>query len=89
MEHLIEELKNINPDALHVVRTVLENRVGSAMVKTDNIELRSDVRRVYGILSKLIDAVRDEVDDEEVTNIRGLIVDDGEVLPKESESCAE
>ena len=80
MEQIIAELKNIDPDALHIVRHVFEARVGSAMAQTDNFELRSEVRRVYALIARLLDAVRDEVSDEEITQIRGLIVQDGEAI---------
>jgi hypothetical protein len=86
MEHLIEELKKIDSDALHIVRTVLKARVDSAMTRTDNIELRSDVRRIYSILSRIIEHAQGEAFDEEVTQIRNLFVIDE---PEEAKSCAE
>lgn len=72
MKRLIEELMTVNPDALHVVRNVLEARVGSAMIKTDNIELRSDVRRAYAILSKIVEQVKNDISDEEITTVKAL-----------------
>jgi hypothetical protein len=75
MEYLLDELKRINPDALHVVQKLLQARLKKGVTNQDNIELRSDVQRVYSILSKIIDQVQSEPDDNEVTRIHRLIVE--------------
>lgn len=66
---IIDELKLIDPNALHVVRTVLEARAGSVMTHTSNLELRAELARTYALLSRLIDAVRNEVSDDEITAV--------------------
>lgn len=66
---ILNSLRNVDPDALLVVRSALESRVGSAMTKTDNLALRGEVRRAYALLSRLIDNVRNDVDEEDITKV--------------------
>ena len=72
-EQLVNDLTQVNPDALHVVRTVLEARSGAASSATNNLELRVDVRRTYAIIAQLINAIRDDISDEEVTQVKDPI----------------
>lgn len=57
MKDAIERLKQVHPDALAIVRRVLEARACSALQKLDELELRSEVRRSYAILAELIEGV--------------------------------
>jgi hypothetical protein len=71
----IKELKNLNPDALRVVQRLLEHRVGSAVNKSDNLDIRIDIARTYSILARIIEEVQDELEEEEeVTQIKNLFV---------------